>query len=257
MARVKGYSVEDDEKQGFKRGRAGGRLERTNSMQLRVQGQDITRRQNAANFGRAASRSMAMQAKFNRSEKFDSSKNLIEAGKKYRNASSATFPKNSQSTAEEQRKAYQRDGRLGRVTGTEMGNKPKPKYQTAPPPTPPKPPRKGGGNMDKGYTSSNPAKNRPYPGTVGQFGKALEKAYERGRADGARMAGAKTTSIKGRIPVVRNAPPRLFSSTGQRIVNPTPTGPTGGSTGRGGVRGDGVGRGGAIRLGPRRGFGER
>jgi hypothetical protein len=81
-----------------------------------------------------------------------------------------------------------------------MGNKPKPKYQTAPPP---KPPRKGGDNIDKGYKSSNPAKNRAYPGTVGQMGKALEKAYERGRADGARMVGAKTTSIKGRIPVVR------------------------------------------------------
>lgn len=103
-------------------------------------------------------------------------------------------------TSESQRRAYQRDGRLGRAYPNEMGNKPKPKYQTAPPP---KPPRKGGDNIDKGYKSSNPAKNRAYPGTVGQMSKALEKAYERGRADGARMVGAKTTSIKGRIPVVR------------------------------------------------------
>ena len=149
-----------------------------------------------------------------------------------------------QSTAEEQRRAYQRDGRLGRAYPDAM-TKTKPQYRTAPPPNPPKPPRPGNTNPDKpysktgftkkpaGYTSSNPAKNRAYPGTVGQFGKALEQAYERGRADGARMAGAKTTSIKGRIPLVRQAPARLFSPTGQRIA---PTG--GGGVGRGGARGE-------------------
>ena len=136
-------------------------------------------------------------------------------------------------TSENQRRAYQRDGRLGRVYFPDAMTKTKPKYQPAPPPNPPKPPRKGGDNVDKGYyKSSNPAKNRAYPGTVGQFGKALEQAYERGRADGARIAGAKTTSIKGRIPLVRQAPARLFSSTGQRIA------PTGGGVGRGGARGE-------------------
>lgn len=96
--------------------------------------------------------------------------------------------------------------------------------------------------------SSNPAKNRTYPGTIKQFGKALEQAYERGRADGARMAGAKTTSIKGRIPRVRQAPPRLFDSLGRRI--PT-TG--GGGVGRGGTRaefragGGGGGEGGILK----------
>jgi hypothetical protein len=188
---------------------------------------------------------MAKQAQFNRSEKFDSVKYDIEAGKKYRNASSTTFPRSSQSTAEEQRKAYQRDGRLGRATGNEM-TKAKPKYQSAP--TPPRPPRKGGGNMDKGYQSSNPAKNRPYPGTVGQYGKALEQAYNRGRADGARMAGAKTTSIKGRIPLVRQVrPSRISPVTGAPIRS------TGGGIGRGGARGEfrvgggGGGEGGILR----------
>lgn len=166
-------------------------------------------------------------------------------------------------TSESQRRAYQRDGRLGRAYFPDgMTNKPKPKYKPASPPRYPdapggnnnsnkkpsdynKSPRPGNTNPDKaysktgfnkkpaGYTSSNPAKNRAYPGTVGQFGKALEQAYERGRADGARIAGAKTTSIKGRIPLVRQAPARLFSSTGQRIA---PTG--GGGVGRGGARGE-------------------
>lgn len=159
----------------------------------------------------------------------------------------------SQSTAEGQRRAYERQGMLGRVRGVEM-TKTKPKYLPSSAPTPPRPPRKGGNNIDKSYTqSSNPAKNRPYPGTIKQFSKALEQAYERGRADGARIAGAKTTSIKGRIPRVRAVPPRLFGPLGQ----PIPKTRGGGGGGRGGVRGDGVGRGGAIRLGPRRGFGER
>lgn len=45
---------------------------------------------------------------------------------------------------------------------------------------------------------------------------------------------------------------------GGRPKTSGPKGSSGGGTGRGGARvGDGVGRGGAIRLGPRRGFGER
>lgn len=252
MARVKGYSVEDDEKQGFKRGRAGDKLETSNSMSRKVQGEDIRRRQNAANFGRAASRSIAMdkaeQAKFNRSEKYNLSNNLIESGKKYRNASSSTFPKSSQSTAEQQRRAYERQGMLGRAKGIEM-TKTKPKYQPAQPPTPP---RKGGDNIDKGYTkSSNPAKNRQYPGTVKQVGKALEDAYNRGQARGARLAGAKTTSIKGRIPKVRQVRQSTISPvTGKPIRR------SGGSVGRGGSRGSGA-RGGGAFLPGRTGFGEQ
>ena len=186
-------------------------------------------------------------------------------------------------TSESQRRAYQRDGRLGRAYFPDaMGPKPKPKYKPASPPRYPdapggnnnsnknpndynksakqrynemtKTPRSGNVNPDKsygktGYKSSNPAKNRAYPGTVGQMGKALEKAYERGRADGARMVGAKTTSIKGRIPLVRQVRQNRISPLNGRPI--TPTG--GGSR----VRVDGVGRGGGIRIGTRRGIGER
>ncbi len=182
-------------------------------------------------------------------------------------------------TSESQRRAYQRDGRLGRAYFPDgMTNKPKPKYKPASPPRFPdapggnnnsnkkpsdynKSPRSGNMNPDKayspkgfnkkpaGYTSSNPAKNRAYPGTVGQMGKALEKAYERGRADGARMVGAKTTSIKGRIPVVRQVRQNKISP-----INGRPIAPTGGGSR---VRVDGVGRGGGIRIGTRRGIGER
>jgi len=79
-------------------------------------------------------------------------------------------------------------------------------------------PRPGNEMADR--PSTNPAKNRLYPGTVKQFSTALEKAYERGRADGARGAGAKTTSVKGRIPVVRGVRPSTISPvTGARVPN--------------------------------------
>lgn len=153
-------------------------------------------------------------------------------------------------TAEMQRRAYERQGALGRARGIEIGNNPKPKYQTAPPPTPPRAPRKGGGNVDK-YLSSNPAKNRQYPGTVKQVGKALEDAYNRGQARGARLAGAKTTSIKGRIPKVRQVRQSTISP-----VNGKPIRRSGGNVGRGGSRGSGT-RGGGAFLPGRTGFGEQ
>jgi hypothetical protein len=94
-------------------------------------------------------------------------------------------------------------------------------------------PRPGNEMADR--PSTNPAKNRLYPGTVKQFSTALEKAYERGRADGARGAGAKTTSVKGRIPVVRGVRPSTISPvTGARAKT---TG--GGGVGRGGSRVEG------------------
>lgn len=147
-----------------------------------------------------------------------------------------------QQTAEEQRKAYQRDGRLGRATGNEM-TKAKPKYQAA---TPPKPPRKGGDNIDKAYTkSSNPAKNRPFPGTIKQYGDALERAYNAGRAEGARMAGAKTASVPGKVirPMYKY---KISPVTGRPIPQ------TGSGVGRGGARaefraGGGGGEGGIMK----------
>lgn len=249
-AKPKGnFDYEKDEKRGKPRKNAGSAMFNSGNRQSMAAGKDLLTRIEAAYRGKVAAKIIASDTgQFDRETTQLSVKNQIARGKSVRARSEKTFPKNSQSTAEGQRKAYQRDGRLGRAYPDAMTNKPKPKYQTAPPPNPPKPPRKGGGNMDTAYKSSNPAKNRAYPGTVGQMGKALEQAYERGRADGARIAGAKTTSIKGRIPVVRQAPARLFSPTGQRIA---PTG--GGGVGRGGARGEfrtgggGGGEGGIMR----------
>ena len=224
------FDYEKDEKRGKPRRNAGSAMINSGNRRSMAAGKDLLTRIEAAYRGKVAAKIIASDSgQFDRETTQLSVKNQIARGKSVRARSEKTFPKNSQSTAEEQRKAYQRDGRLGRAYPDAM-TKTKPKYQAAPPP---KPPRKGGDNIDKGYKSSNPAKNRAYPGTVGQFGKALEQAYERGRADGARGAGAKTTSIKGRIPLVRQAPPRLFSPTGQRIA---PSG--GGGVGRGGARGE-------------------
>jgi hypothetical protein len=190
-------------------------------------------------------------------------------------------------TSESQRKAYQRDGRLGRAYFPDgMTNKPKPKYKPASPPKYPdapggnnssnkkpsdynKKPRPGNTNPDKaysktgfnkkpaGYTSSNPAKNRAYPGSIGQMGKALEDAYSRGQARGARLAGAKTTSIKGRIPVTRQVRPSSVSPVNGKKINPTGRG-GGSTTTRGGSRGSGMkGGGGGAFLPGRTGFGEQ
>ena len=246
-AKPKGnFDYEKDEKRGRPRRNAGSAMINSGNRRAMAVGKDLLTRIESAYQGKVAAKIIASDIDtFDRETTQLSAKNRIARGKSVRARSEKTFPKNSQSTAEEQRKAYQRDGRLGRAYPPDAMKKKNPQYQPAQPPNPPKPPRKGGDNIDKAYSktkfdkenpfykSSNPAKNRAYPGTVGQFGKALEKAYERGRADGSRIVGAKTTSIKGRIPLVRQAPPRLFSPTGQRIA---PTG--GGGGGRGGARGE-------------------
>lgn len=225
------FDYEKDEKRGRPRRNAAWAMSNSGNRRSMAAGGDLHTRIEAAYRGKLVGKMIASDTgQFDRETTQLSIKNQIARGKSMRARSEKTFPKNSQSTAEGQRKAYERDGRLGRAYFPDAMTKTKPKYQPAQPPTPP---RKGGDNIDKGYKSGNPAKNRPYPGSVGQVGKALEQAYERGRADGARIAGAKTTSIKGRIPVVRQAPARLFSSTGQRIA---PTG--GGGVGRGGARGE-------------------
>jgi hypothetical protein len=240
------FDYEKDEKRGRPRRNAAWAMSNSGNRRSMAAGGDLHTRIEAAYRGKLVGKMIASDTgQFDRETTQLSIKNQIARGKSMRARSEKTFPKDSQSTAEGQRKAYQRDGRLGRAQGNEM-TKAKPKYQTAPPPTPP---RKGGDNMDKGYKSSNPAKNRQYPGSVGQVGKALEKAYEGGRAAGARMAGAKTTSTKGRIPLVRQVRQNTISPINGRPI--TPTG--GGGTGRGGSRpefrtgGGGGGEGGIMR----------